>query len=243
MSQDKSTTADGTDVTEGDEESQPLGQQQPAADDSEQADVQAQDTSENQDEETEEVNSDDSDESDDQGEFDIEKFAKAKGIDLANPTREDVEKLVKSQREAEKRMHEATGKQAELSDSISGLYSDAVESGQADASEARIANLEMQQHVTQFYINNPDARQYDDKMAEIVKKEPYLANNLNRLLQIARLESSGAQISGVAEKARRQERELLSKKQRAGINPSSGTKAKEDSKEVDPIMQGLMSNN
>lgn len=88
--------------------------------------------------------------------------------------------------------------------------------------QSRMAQYESKQQVTDFYLRNPEARDYDKEMGEIVLEEAkkngkdaarYLASDINRLYILAKARRGG---SADVEAARREERELLRHRQEAG---------------------------
>lgn len=225
MKDDESIPEETQTKDEGGEEPLPESTENNSAEEAEQTDA------ETQSEETEQ-------ESDD-----IKKWAESQGIDVDNPTPEQTAKLAQRLRDTQSKMHEATNKSAELESSVSDVVDVAETAGQIDANDARLLKMEQRLAVTQFFVNNPEARQYDKQMAEIVKQKPWLLNDLNDLHRLARLESSGESIDKITEKARQDERERLKQKQSAGIAKPSASSSTGSSKEVDdPIMRGLLSN-
>jgi len=169
----------------------------------------------------------------------IDKWAESQGIDLENPTKEQTGKLAQRLRDTQSKMHEATNKSADLEAGVSEVIDNASESGQIDAGDARMLKMEQQLAVTQFFVNTPEARQYDRQMADMVRAKPWLLNNLADLHKLARLESSGGAFEKITEKARQDERDLLNQKQRAGVSKPSASSKGGDNATVDHIMEGL----
>ena len=143
----------------------------------EQESVQAQEIAQPETPETQAVQADEVSETseantttDDQDE--ILQWAEKKGIKTDDP-----KQLLKMVRESEKKMHEATNANA-LKNSVKSVSEEA---GLDDTSTMlnRLA-------VTEFYLNNPGAREYDNEMAEIVTAKPYLANDLDVVYEIAK---------------------------------------------------------
>jgi hypothetical protein len=114
-------------------------------------------------------------------------WAEKKGVKTDDPVA-----LLKMVRESEKKMHETSQEARQLRETFNTIGE---EQGLDDTSL-----LVNRLTVTDFYLNNPDARQYDDKMAQIVIERPYLANDLDTVYKLARFESA--------------EQELLAQKQK-----------------------------
>lgn len=107
-------------------------------------------------------------------------WAEKKGVKTDDPVA-----LLKMVRESEKKMHETSQEARQLRETFNTIGE---EQGLDDTSL-----LVNRLTVTDFYLNNPDARQYDDKMAQIVIERPYLANDLDTVYKLARFESAEAE--------------------------------------------------
>lgn len=103
-------------------------------------------------------------------------WAEKKGLKTDDP-----KALLKMVRESEKKMHEATKEANALKNSV---YSVSEDNGldEVNSTLNRLA-------VTEFYLNNPEARKYDEQMAEIVLSKPYLAGDLEVLYKLAKADS------------------------------------------------------
>lgn len=113
---------------------------------------------------------------------DIEDWAKKKGLPLEDPV-----KLAKMYRDAEKRMHEATAKSKELNQAV--MEQPLVEytgNDYVDQLAAQVNQLTIQNRVETFFSANPEAREYETKMAEIVQQRPHLQQDLDALFALAR---------------------------------------------------------
>lgn len=117
-------------------------------------------------------------------EFDYESWLGKKGIDPS--TSEGKAAIAKSWREMEKKMHETSSEAKQLRETFNVIGE---EQGLDDTSI-----LVNRLQVTDFYLNNPDARKYDEKMAEIVREKPYLANDLTTVYKLAKFESAEKEI-------------------------------------------------
>lgn len=97
-------------------------------------------------------------------------WAEKKGLDPSDPNT-----LLKAAREAEKAMHTNASKRSELEKQLSeqpksaDLDYDEIASLRAEMQEVKTATA-----ITNFYLNNPDARQLDDVMGKMVTENPRL---------------------------------------------------------------------
>lgn len=117
-------------------------------------------------------------------------WAEKKGLKTDDPVA-----LLKMVRESEKKMHETSQEARQLRETFNTLGE---EQGLDDTSL-----LVNRLTVTDFYLNNPEARQYDEKMAEIVVERPYLANDLDTVYKLARFESAETERLAQIQKAQK----------------------------------------
>lgn len=104
---------------------------------------------------------------------DLSKWAESKGINLEDP--ESVQKLAKSYREAEKKLHETTQTKSELEKQL--VPADNVPQYTPDGNldvYSEVQNVKTQLNLQNFYMENPEARSYDEKMAQIALEKPEL---------------------------------------------------------------------
>jgi len=104
---------------------------------------------------------------------DLSKWAESKGINLEDP--ESVQKLAKSYREAEKKLHETTQTKSELEKQL--VPADGVPQYTPDGNldvYSEVQNVKTQLNLQNFYMENPEARGYDEKMAQIAIEKPEL---------------------------------------------------------------------
>ena len=104
-------------------------------------------------------------------------WANKKGLSTDDPV-----KLLKMVRESESKMHQATSEASKLRDSVQDVSQ---QEGQDE-----VYQLINRLKVTEFYLNNPQARNFDDKMAQILEEKPYLAGDLDTLYDLARYKSA-----------------------------------------------------
>lgn len=113
---------------------------------------------------------------------DVSEWAEKKGLPLDDPV-----KLAKMYRDAEKRMHEATEKARELETaSVAQVPVDYTGNPEIDTLAQSVNTLLVQNKVRDFFSDNPDARQFESKMAEIVTERPHLQGDLDALYALAR---------------------------------------------------------
>lgn len=112
----------------------------------------------------------------------VEEWAKSKNLPLDDPV-----KLAKMYRDAEKRMHEATEKARELETAtVAQAPVDYTGDPGYDSLAQSVNTLLIQNNVRDFFSDNPEARQFESKMAEIVTQRPHLQNDLDALYALAR---------------------------------------------------------
>lgn len=145
----------------------------------------------------------------DSQEFDVEAYAKKKGIDLEKA---DPKTLVKMQYEAEKRMHQATEKARELETTmVNNVPVDYTGDPQQDSLAQAVNTLLIQNNVNSFFQSNPEAREFETTMAEIVQERPHLSNDLDALYALAK--NSPSREAELKESGGRQALENLAQKQ------------------------------
>lgn len=112
---------------------------------------------------------------------DVEEWAKKKGLPL-----EDPKKLAAMYRDAEKKMHQATEKARELETAATSQTLDYTGDPNIDALNQQVNTLLIQNSVRDFFQANPEAREYESKMAEIVTQRPHLKGDLDALYALAK---------------------------------------------------------
>lgn len=118
--------------------------------------------------------------------FDAESYAKKKGLPLDDP-----KKLAKMYADAEKKMHQATEKARELErTAMAQVPLDYTGDPNTDALTQQVNTLLVQNNVRDFFQNNPEAREHESKMAEIVLERPHLKNDLDALYALAKTDPS-----------------------------------------------------
>lgn len=168
---------------------------------------------------------------------DLTKWAESKGIDPSDP-----QAALRSAREAEQRMHQATTeaaaakKQAEVQQLVDSpayqpLYSDP----NTDLG-ARLARLETDNRVATFYAQNPEARSLDVEMSEIAKADPVLAayiqrtGNIQTLYTIAKANQAQNDVTKAEERGAQKAKAELAKSSKAAMPTSAATQSSNSSR-------------
>lgn len=113
---------------------------------------------------------------------DISEWAKKKGLPLDDPV-----KLASMYRDAERKMHEASMKSKELENTVSQAVPIDYTGDPAFDQYAQTVNaLLIRDNVRDFFDANPEARQFESKMAEIVTERPHLQQDLDALYALAK---------------------------------------------------------
>lgn len=117
---------------------------------------------------------------------DVESWAKKKGLPLEDPV-----KLAQMYRDAEKKMHEATAKAREFNTAVMDQpLIDYTGNEVIDQIATQMNQLTIQNKVNSFWESNPEAREFESKMAEIVTERPHLRDDLDALYALARNDPS-----------------------------------------------------
>lgn len=137
----------------------------------------------------------------------VKSWAEKKNLPLDNPI-----KLAKMYREAEQKMHQATegAKLKEVLPSQENEFNDPLVEVRNE-----LTQMKMQNSVNDFYANNPDAREYDGKMAQLVQEDPNLAGNLKALYALARFDELNTQSDDIRRDGGREALTKLAQKQQA----------------------------
>lgn len=151
------------------------------------------------------------------------KWFEARGIDPSAP--DAVQKLAKSAREAEKKMHETTSKASELEKSINTQADDIAEQTGKDPDVVRLI---VKDKVRDFFDQNPAARQMESDMVKELSQRPHLAGDLEALYAVVKSRTDNSE--SLRSEGSRQALETLASKQRtsapsgAAVNPAVSAK-------------------
>lgn len=163
---------------------------------------------------------------------DLKKWAAEKNLPLDDPLA-----LAKMNRELEKKMHAQGQENGELRKQVGKQAEDSADKGE-DSEVTDTRKLLHQLAVTDFYLNNPEARQYDGKMAELLAEKPHLANDFEDLLTLAKARTSDEELL----EARKQGEQAALKKQnqtqRQGA-PSRSATTQKPSEKKDPGLEAF----
>jgi hypothetical protein len=181
----------------------------------EQETVQADESSQPESPETQAVQSEEqSEETTDQTTSDedaeILEWANKKGVKTDDPIA-----LLKMVREGEKKMHSATNEANALKNTINTTGE---EQGYDDTSL-----LLNRLKVTEFYLNNPEAKALDEDMAEIVNKKPYLADDLETVFELAKARKSTVAMAAAKETGRQEALAQVAQAEKAAPPNASAT--------------------
>lgn len=155
-------------------------------------------------------------------------WAERKGIKV----NDDTKPLLKMVKESEQKMHSATQEAKALKSTVNTVGE---EQGYDETSQ-----LLNRLKVTEFYLNNPEAKQLDEQMAEIVTAKPYLAEDLETVYELAKARSSA--VNNVAAKQQGQKEALaqVAKAEKAAP-PNASATTREGVKQVDDAAIAAMS--
>lgn len=153
---------------------------------------------------------------------DIKEWAAKKGLKLDDPIA-----LAKAAREAEKAFH---SKSTEASALKKSMGDQGKNSGETDL-EAETYEQLNQLKVANFYQEHPEARELDATMAEILEEKPYLAQDLEALLAVAKDKVTPVKLEQARQEGQREERERIAQGQSAGA-PKAQPTGKESTKRV-----------
>lgn len=160
-------------------------------------------------------------------------FAKGQGIEDVSELSERELKLLKvardNQAEFQRNRQKATELEKNLSQASDDIAEDiAIQTGQDPELIKRLQRIEVRDQVRDFWDSNPDAKQYEAQMIEIVQAKPHLAGDLESLYATALVKSGS--LDAVKSQGKREALESLAQKQQAtapiGNATNSGTAPK-----------------
>lgn len=119
-------------------------------------------------------------------EDDLADWAGKQGIDFDNPTPEQARQLAKRLRDTQQKMHEATEQAKQLESSMTQNANLPYTGNEDyDTLAAEVNQIKIQNRVDNYFRANPEAREYEGKMAELVVDRPWLQNDLEALHALA----------------------------------------------------------
>lgn len=200
--QDETTTDESLDAQAGQTAPEPKDQENTAADN------QAEVTSHPSESDKSEPQGDNSDEAE------IKEWAAKKGVNLEDPIA-----LAKLARETEKSFHAKSGEVSALKKAVGAQTSEADE-GSVESEAYPIIN---RLRVAEFYNEHPEAKDYDEQMAQIVEEKPYLAQDLEVLFDVARSRSAATETLKARQEGRKEALDIQAKAQQAGAPKAAPT--------------------
>lgn len=168
---------------------------------------------------------------------DLDAWAEKRGYGKLETEKE--RRMAQDARNQQRNYHKERSKESQVENEVKDLYTtDNEELDDVEIVKQNQARLETQLYIRDFFDANPEARQLEGKMAELVTEErkkygvlaaQYLSQDLNRLYILAKADSQ----SDIADQARKDERQLLAKKQ-AAAPPEANAQNHQQSKTGDP---------
>lgn len=185
-------------------------------------------TDDNQDEaaESQDVDSDETTESEDASDEreelasedeDIKAWAEKAGVPLDDPM-----KMAKMVRDTQSKLHEKGGEAAELKKQIGKQSSEHLPED-ASQRDRETAELIDQLRVTDFFLNNPEARQYDQQMADILAEKPHLRTDLDTLYVLARSRTSHQEILEARQTGKKEALKSMAQSKKTGAPKAAAT--------------------
>lgn len=210
MSQDTTTTTDQEPV-------QALETTEPETPETQAVQAEEKSADTNQTSEVEETTTEDQTGTSDEN-AEILEWAEKKGIKTDDPVA-----ILKMARESETKMHSATQEAKQLRNTVQTI-------GENEGYDEQ-ANLINRLKVTDFYLNNPEAKVLDAEMAKIVEEKPHLANDLESVFEIATARTSKRVTQEQIEASRKEKLAQVTKSQLAAP-PNTSATTRETPKQV-----------
>lgn len=165
----------------------------------------------------------------------LAKFAETKGLVLDS---DNAKKAAKMAMNAEKLMHDKSKRASELERTMSSMSDDSAQR-QAEATGEnpeilkRIQRMEVKESINDFWLNNPDAKQYEAEMAKIAV-EAGLYGSPEAILKasyaMAAINNQGA----VKSQGKREALESLAHKQQAAVPTGNAVNSSMTSNAITP---------
>lgn len=141
---------------------------------------------------------------------DIKEWAAKKNLPLDDPM-----KIAKMYRESEKEL----GRKGQEAGQLAKASETASESLGVDDLQATNNRLS----VLEFYTVNPEARDYDGKMAEILNDKPYLAQDLDTLYVLAKARTAEAELLAARQAGKKDALSAAAQAEQAGAPKATAT--------------------
>ena len=130
-------------------------------------------TSDSEETESEDTTDSSAGETDNSEEAELKDWAAKKNLPLDDPV-----KLAKMYRESEKQLGKKGQKEGQLKT--------AVQSANTEAGVEDLQALRNEVTALSFYVNHPEAKQFEPEMVSILEEKPWLANDLDIVLDVAK---------------------------------------------------------
>lgn len=188
---------------------------------------------------------------DDQADYaDLKQWADKKGYDLT--TEDGQARAWKSLREAEKRMHESTAKASQLEKTLTQSNptpGDLADTPLVEQLAAEVRNLKTQQSVNSFWTQNPEAKEFEGKMAEIVTSRPEIGQlvtagylSIDDLYKLARSSDSGRDAKLKEDGGREALKKVAAKQQAKAVSGAATISQFSDNTPEDDFLKGFNAN-
>ena len=149
-------------------------------------------------------------------------WLKKKGVDPSSP--EAIEKVAEMARNAEKAMHEKAQKARELEKSTEIKAEEIpADATPQDIDNVRVRNIEMRQELNDWRMNNPDKRDYEEAMTQVLNEDPAIKAmvregymSIDKLFAMAKGLDSTREAT-VKSQTKRETLEELAQKQQAAV--------------------------
>lgn len=151
-------------------------------------------------------------------EAELLEWAQKKGVKTDDPVA-----LLKMIREGDNKVRQATTEAKELRKTFENIG----EEQGYDETSILLNRLT----VTDFYLNNPDAKLLDNEMAEIVKAKPYLASDLETVYKLAKIDSTERQMLAQRQQVKKETLAQVAQAEQAQP-PQTAASTRETPKEI-----------
>lgn len=171
--------------------------------------------------ETESLETEESDETDDSDQAELKEWAAKKNLPLDDPLA-----MAKMVRESDQKVGAKGRKEGQLKSAVSA----ANESSNTEDYQA----LKNEVEALSFYVNHPEAKQYENTMVGILEEKPWLASDLDSVLDIAKGRSMTDPQALLAERqaGKKEAREAAEQAGRAGQPRASATNTAKTSQRI-----------
>lgn len=165
----------------------------------------------------------------------LTKFAENKGLQLDS---DNAKKAAKMAMNAERAMHQKAQKAGELEKTMTTMSDTSAEqvaeaTGQNPEVLKRLQKMEVKESIRDFWEANPDARQYEDKMAEIAVSSG-LYGTADAILKASYAMALSQDTDGVKSATKRATLESLAQKQQAAVPRGNATTSVVSSDTITP---------